>query len=846
MKLLELNDLELVGLIGSGESGKVYLAKDKQGNQFAVKVFEGMAINRGLLAKAVGRLEDGNWPEGVLKFEKLDLEERPAFSVMPFFGDVEENGGRRRLWNLQHRLDKHPGDDTWNLIRDIADAMAEMHRKRVVHGNLKPGNVFFDESGKVQLADWMLGNMPEVSRFGFSDALLYQSPEQLSDPAGFYDERGYAWDVYAFGVLAYRLLTRKFPRCEEVFCDVAPLVGEECDVTIQPELPRIVKGLMKEPEITWPVETNHVLEKKYRLWIEQCLKLDPAQRPSSMIEVSKAFCDADAEFTEAGAREELVKQRLHAEQSKRKAWTAAGITAAVALLLGGLWLFSEGRLSSEKTDRLAEKKRMAADLKASVDDKNLAENKMNEALAAQQAAENAVKREAAVGLERLKAMNEVADKLFELGMEKGHRTLPVLDGRDVRLALLEKFYLGFIETHQANAALSDELAMARLHLAEISIAAGDSVKAQERLESAIQGFQGRELDAVMKHRLGRGCLLLVLLKQQDGKDGLEKDFQRARKLLQEIPDSEGDADQVRQWLAMLDFYEAKWLADKGDEAGALEQLKKSTQTLNELADIRPDAAVLRSELASNYLSSATILEGLGKLADAQNVRVLAATELGNLLKTDPLNSKLLLDLAGCYGAMAEASLLSGDMAVAKKLSTDALGLLDQVLNQQPESLEANVRKGAQLGIQAGLLRDQGKSDEAMKAFEEGITILERLKPYPMRDYRLALLNWQKGRMLGYSGKKSEELILLGKANEVLKGLQATAHEGGLRMETLQRSRAYLLGDFAHALEMAKQNDKAKQIYGEAITVWEALLKLRPNNEEYRSALDWSRQRVSEL
>jgi eukaryotic-like serine/threonine-protein kinase len=159
MKLLELNDLELVGLIGSGESGKVYLAKDKQGNKFAVKVFEGMSIHRGLLAKALGRLEDGGWPGGVMKLEKLDLEERPAFSVMPYFGDDDLEIGKRRLWNLQDRLEKHPGDDTWNVIRDIADALAEMHRKRVVHGNLKPSNVFFDESGKLQLADWMLGNI---------------------------------------------------------------------------------------------------------------------------------------------------------------------------------------------------------------------------------------------------------------------------------------------------------------------------------------------------------------------------------------------------------------------------------------------------------------------------------------------------------------------------------------------------------------------------------------------------------------------------------------------------------------------------------------------------------------
>lgn len=844
MKLLELNDLELVGLIGSGESGKVYLAKDKQGNQFAVKVYEGMSINRGLLAKAMGRLELNAWPEGVLKFEKLDLEERPAFSVMPYYGDVVETGGKRRLWNLQHRLDQHPGDETWNLIRDIADVMAEMHLRRVVHGNLKPGNVFFDEAGKVQLADWMLGNMPEVSRFGFSDAVLYQSPEQLSDPAGFHEERGYGWDVYAFGALAYRLLTRKFPRCEEVFRDVAPPLGEQCDVTIQAELPRIVKGLLKEPEITWPVETGHVLEKKYRLWIEQCLQLDPAQRPSSMIEVSKAFTDADAEYTEAQARETLVNDRRDALQSKRKAWLAAAGAAAVAVLFVALWLFAEGRLSSEKEDRSVERKRLETDLQVSADDKKLAEDKMDEALAAQRAAEDAVKQEAETGLARLKAMNEVADKLFQWGMEKGHRTLPVLDGREVRLSQLETFYQNFIETHQGNAALAGEVSRARLHLAEISIAAGDAEKAQVRLESALLELEKSETDAALQIRMGRNALLLALLKQRSAKEGLEADFQRARKALLAIPTSGPDADQVREWQAILDFHEARWLADKGDEAKALEQLQRSIRILNELADARPDAAVLRSELAASYLSSASVMDGLGKLSDAHEARVQAATVLGDLLKTKPDDLELMLDLAACYAAMAEASLLAGDVGVAGKFSADATTLLDRVLKQQPESKEANLRKGTQLGIQAGLLRDQGKSAEALKAYEDGIAILDRQEKHPMRDYRLALLNWEKARMLGYSGKKADELKLLIQSNDVLKTIQPG--DGLPGTEVLQKSRAYLLGDLALAFEMSKQNDKAKEIYGEAIGLWQSLLKLRPNNEEYRSALDWNRQRVSEF
>jgi hypothetical protein len=99
-------------------------------------------------------------------------------------------------------------------------------------------------------------------------------------------------------------------------------------------------------------------------------------------------------------------------------------------------------------------------------------------------------------------------------------------------------------------------------------------------------------------------------------------------------------------------------------------------------------------------------------------------------------------------------------------------------------------------------------------------------------------------MLGYSGKKDDELKLLFEACESLKSIQFGNEGPGL--EGLKKSRAYLLGDLAHAHEMAKQNDRAEEIYREAIGEWNGLLKLRPNNEEYRSALEWSRQRVSKL
>ena len=131
-----------------------------------------------------------------------------------------------------------------------------MHQRRIAHGNLKPGNIFFDENGELFLTDFAMGQMPGVGVLPYTDALLYAPPEQLRDPEGYLSGKGYAWDTYAFAVLAFRLLTGKFPRCEATFSRGLPAPGEghmtgiEADLTNSPNVSSTASwqtGAMRRP-----------------------------------------------------------------------------------------------------------------------------------------------------------------------------------------------------------------------------------------------------------------------------------------------------------------------------------------------------------------------------------------------------------------------------------------------------------------------------------------------------------------------------------------------------------------------------------------------------------------------
>jgi eukaryotic-like serine/threonine-protein kinase len=302
--------------------------------------------------------------------------------------------------------------------------------------------------------------------------------------------------------------------------------------------------------------------------------------------------------------------------------------------------------------------------------------------------------------------------------------------------------------------------------------------------------------------------------------------------------------------AVLDYHEAKLLAARGEDSKALAQLMRATQILNRIADQRPDVAILRSELAACYLSSATILEGMGNLGDAREVRALASVEFVKLLEKTPKDFSLRLDLAGCYGAMVESAVLSGDIAGAELISKTAMKLLDQLVAEQPDHAEAVSRKAAQLGLRAGMLRDRGFPAEAMADYDAGIRMLEALhistSEQAMIPYRLAILYWQKGRMLGMTGQRSEEINLIGKAGDLLSQITKTALIDGPRPEQLQSTNAYLLGDLGHALQLANRKDEAKRAFSDAMALWEGLLKLRSQSEEFREGLEWCRQRLADL
>ncbi|MEP4079648.1 protein kinase domain-containing protein [Haloferula sp.] len=829
-------------LLGSGPSGAVFRAVKSDGSVKAVKLLDGMAINRAVLEKACARLERDGWPKGVLRVDEADFRARPAARLTACLADQVEDGTWRPR-SLQYQLEEFPGDRSWPTVVGLAEGLAALHDRQVAHGNLKPGNVFFDDEGQVVLVDWALGHMPGIGHLEFTDACLYHPPEQLRSSDGYLEEEGYRWDVFAFGVMAYRLLTGVFPRCDSTFQQVAPISGETTREGIAADLNKIANSLDAEPGVNWPSEPVNLLEEAYREVIDACLALDPLARPANGMEVRRLLRKAEVAVEEEIKREEVLDQRRRSQRAAWRANVAAGVLAAAVVMLVMLWQLTRSQLKTSIAERMMDVDELGTKVQ-------VVEAERDEAKEAEKLAEQTLKTESTTWLARIEESREIGDHLFAWAMEKGSRNLPPLDGRELRLARLDKYYERFLERTAEIEGLEDERARAKLQLAEISLASGDPVKSAARLEEAISVAGNlTEAGAELDLRLATDRLFLALLRQQNNDPETDASFGVAREALEAVPQSEVDADRVSQLLAILDIHESRQHAAAGDEAKALELLHRATQELNRLVANRPEVAILRSEMVSCYLSSATILDGMGEMGDARTVRTLASDVLVDLIKENPGNLGFRIELAGCYGAIAESALIAGDLKNAESMSDAAVKLLVEVLPQRPDSAEARSQLAAQRGLMAGILRDRGKSEEAIELYDEGLHLIEGLtvgeKADPVARYRFALLNWEKGRMLGFSGERGKEIEHQQKSVAILEDLLDSPY-GISRSEQLRRSLGYLLGDLGHAAHLEKELKESANAFSKAVKVWEKLSRDRPGNEEYEEALEWNEQRLRDL
>ncbi|HSG73080.1 MAG TPA: serine/threonine-protein kinase [Planctomycetaceae bacterium] len=160
--------------------------------------------------------------------------------------------------SLAHRLErgKLSFEESAELVARVAETLKRAHKLKLVHRDIKPANILLDADGEPYLADFGLA-ITDAEQLTEGRSIVgtfaYMSPEQASGESHRVDGRA---DIFALGVLLYRLLTGELPirsqnsaQYIDHILHQKPRPPRQIDETIPAELERIcLKCLKKEME----------------------------------------------------------------------------------------------------------------------------------------------------------------------------------------------------------------------------------------------------------------------------------------------------------------------------------------------------------------------------------------------------------------------------------------------------------------------------------------------------------------------------------------------------------------------------------------------------------------------
>jgi eukaryotic-like serine/threonine-protein kinase len=197
--------------LGRGGFGVVFRAR-RGGRLYAVKFLQlrgapGWAwreLDVMLRVRRMGGIAlvgHGQWPVGCESFVYLVMEYVRGRSLYQWAQEVNPTSRQ-----------------TGAVLLPLARYVAEMHAEQVVHRDIKGENILVRVDGGPVLVDFGLGTYPgapQVTGWDVPGSRLYQSPEALRFPRTRQrDERSPCRtgdDVWALGVVLYKLLTDVFP-----------------------------------------------------------------------------------------------------------------------------------------------------------------------------------------------------------------------------------------------------------------------------------------------------------------------------------------------------------------------------------------------------------------------------------------------------------------------------------------------------------------------------------------------------------------------------------------------------------------------------------------------------------
>lgn len=200
---------ELLRILGSGAMSKVYLGRHQRtGQQVAIKILRSeLTDNTSAVERFQVEFRSARkiFHPHVVRALDFGTQDDLIYLVLEYIDGptlAEVLRDRRQL----------PESLARRWIGQVAEGLDQAHQQKLIHRDIKPGNILLTADGNAKLADLGLAKDlladKKLTKTGTSlGTLLYLAPE-LYENAGHADARS---DYYSLGVTLYQLLTGRFP-----------------------------------------------------------------------------------------------------------------------------------------------------------------------------------------------------------------------------------------------------------------------------------------------------------------------------------------------------------------------------------------------------------------------------------------------------------------------------------------------------------------------------------------------------------------------------------------------------------------------------------------------------------
>jgi serine/threonine protein kinase len=197
-------------LIGVGGMANVYRATHRNGRKVAVKVLNRLYADNPEVCERF--LREGyvankiDHPGVVNILDDDTLEDGSVFLVMELL-QGESLAERLEKWRQIVPV------EALFIADQVLDALAAAHAEKVIHRDIKPGNVFLLKDGRVKVLDFGLARVLEsqqqvMTRDGLVlGTLAYMSPEQAKAKRNQIDARS---DLFSVGAMLFYALSGRF------------------------------------------------------------------------------------------------------------------------------------------------------------------------------------------------------------------------------------------------------------------------------------------------------------------------------------------------------------------------------------------------------------------------------------------------------------------------------------------------------------------------------------------------------------------------------------------------------------------------------------------------------------